>query len=223
MGRDYGSPSFWDERYAAQDGSSFDWYTDYAALKPYLLPFLSTHPAFEILIAGCGNSRLGPELHDNGFVNLTCIDTSTVVINQMSDRYADKEDMEFTVMDVRNMEIPDGCFDLILDKALFDAMLCSEDNINNVSKMLAEVDRALKPSGVYVVFSHGSPATRLAYLESKEVAWHVEVKELAKPPTGVEEDSSPTFHYMYCCRKSASVDEAPPLGGAAAAAASELF
>ena len=59
---------------------------------------------------------MGAELYDSGFVNLTCIDTSPVVINQMSDRYADKEEMEFTVMDVRRMEIPDACFDLVIDK-----------------------------------------------------------------------------------------------------------
>lgn len=212
--RDYGSSSFWDERYAAQDNSSFDWYQDFSTLEPLLMPFLSTRPSFEILIAGCGNSRLGPELHDKGFCNLTCIDTSTVVINQMSDRYADKEDMEFTVMDVKNMEIPDACFDLIIDKALFDATLCTEDNITNISQMLSEINRTLKPGGTYLMVSHGEPSTRLAYLETKDAPWRVEVQEIAKPPTGTDEEDAPKYHYLYCCRKLAAasgMQHAPPM------------
>lgn len=92
--RDYGNPSYWDERYAAQDGSSFDWYHEFRTLKPYLEPLLSRDASFEIFIPGCGNSRLGADIYNLGYVNLTCVDTSPVVINQMSDRYADKEEME---------------------------------------------------------------------------------------------------------------------------------
>jgi hypothetical protein len=37
---------------------------------------------------------LGAELYDDGFTNITNIDTSMVVINQMNDRYSDREEME---------------------------------------------------------------------------------------------------------------------------------
>lgn len=53
---DYGNPSYWDERYAAEEGKAFDWYVDYARLKPFLLPYLRKTKDFEILYAGCGNS-----------------------------------------------------------------------------------------------------------------------------------------------------------------------
>ena len=55
--RDYGSSSYWDERYAAQDGSNFDWYQDFGTLRPHLMPYLNGHSGFEILIPGSGNSR----------------------------------------------------------------------------------------------------------------------------------------------------------------------
>ena len=42
---------------------------------------------------------------------------SSVVIQQMADRYRDKEEMEFTVMDATNLDFfPNECFDLIIDK-----------------------------------------------------------------------------------------------------------
>lgn len=37
---------------------------------------------------------LGPDLYDAGYTNITHIDTSMVVINQMNDRYFDREEME---------------------------------------------------------------------------------------------------------------------------------
>jgi hypothetical protein len=52
---DYGNPSYWDERYSA-DEKTYDWYQDFSSLSKYLSPFLKRIPDFEILIAGCGNS-----------------------------------------------------------------------------------------------------------------------------------------------------------------------
>lgn len=93
---------------------------------------------FEILIPGCGNSSLGAELYDAGYHNITNVDTSAVVIAQMNDRYLDKEDMEFTNMDARSMEfLPNNCFDVIIDKALLDSLLCSSSNCQEPATMSA--------------------------------------------------------------------------------------
>jgi len=82
---------------------------------------------------------LGADLYDCGFSNITNIDISTVVINQMGSLYANREEMEckrnllcflhlsitflfitVSVMDVRNMEyVPEQCFDLVIDKGIF--------------------------------------------------------------------------------------------------------
>ena len=70
--------------------------------------------SFEILVPGCGSSTLGSHLYKEGFTNITCIDTSKVVISQMTDLYSDLEQMEFTTMNSTQMEfIPENCFDLI--------------------------------------------------------------------------------------------------------------
>ena len=41
------------------------------------------------------------------------------------------------MMDVKALEMPDACFDLIIDKGLFDAQLCDEDNLNSITTMVA--------------------------------------------------------------------------------------
>jgi SAM-dependent methyltransferase len=71
-----------------------------------------------------------------------------------------------TVMDARNMNyIPSDCFDCVIDKALFDALLCSETNTADVQAYLEEVHRVIKPGGVFVLISHGAPASRMPHFQ----------------------------------------------------------
>jgi hypothetical protein len=41
----------------------------------------------QILIPGCGSSELGAELYQLGYLNITNIDSSEAVIEQLSERY----------------------------------------------------------------------------------------------------------------------------------------
>ena len=43
-----------------------------------------------------------------------------------------------------------------------------------VSRMVKEMHRVLKPGGVYVVISHGVPTSRLGYLSGSWLEWSVE-------------------------------------------------
>lgn len=220
---DYGSVSYWDERYSSSalqeatkssDGS-YDWYNSYDnlrfAFRRILTPDDIDEPGTngagpeekEILIVGCGNSTLGCDMYDDGFHNITNIDISEVVINQMTDKYSSKEHMEYTVMDVRNMEyIPEECFDAIIDKALFDALLCGENNLDSVQKMLREVFRCLKPGGHYVMVSHAPSNSRIHYLTSSSLQWDIEVIEVKKPVlNGSKNNEKSDCYYIYSCRK----------------------
>ena len=224
---DYGSASYWDERYSSSalqeatkssDGT-YDWYNSYEnlrfALRRIIIPdegdednlkYSEKPEEMEILIVGCGNSTLGCKMYDDGFHNITNIDISEVVINQMIDKYSSKEHMEYTIMDARDMElIPNECFDVIIDKALFDALLCGENNLDSVQKMLREVFRCLKTGGRYVMISHAPSASRMHYLTSSPLQWDVEVMEVPKPTlTGSSkknDDKKSDFHYIYSCRK----------------------
>lgn len=224
---DYGSASYWDERYSSSalqeatkssDGT-YDWYNSYDNLRFALRRIIAPDDIDngpqekstdadgaedkEILIVGCGNSALGCDMYDDGFHNITNIDISEVVINQMTDKYSSREHMEYTVMDARNMEyIPDECFDVIIDKALLDALLCGENNLDSVQKMLHEVFRCLKHGGHYIMISHAPSNNRMHYLTSSPLQWDVEVIEVKKPALAGSKNSEKTdFHYIYSCRK----------------------
>ena len=103
---DYGNPSYWDERYAARGPTEqFDWYQNFGRLKNQLLQHVDQNAKeFEILVPGCGNSPLPGHLFDHGAKNLTCIDVSTVVVQQQTDRYKNFDTIEFLVGDCLNLD-----------------------------------------------------------------------------------------------------------------------
>ena len=238
---DYGSVSFWDARYrslaalaATQPMSSsssssgsvdcYDWYLGFEDLKPFLLPYLKSKQ-MEILYPGCGNSSLGYDLYNLGYHNVSNVDFSSAVIEQMckrnllgSGRAKGMYDMDYAVMDARRLEsLPDQCFDLVLDKGLLDSLLCADTNYDDVGLYVNEMRRVLAPGGCFLVVSHSPPSSRLGHLQGSD--WAVDHVSLPRPhhaPTaagagagsaaGAEttNSSSSTTYYMYTCRKGTS-------------------
>lgn len=67
------------------------------------------------------------------------MDISSVCIEQMKARNNKaRPQMEFEVMDVRDMKYEDEHFDLIIDKSTIDALLCGNYAYFNVAVMLKE-------------------------------------------------------------------------------------
>ena len=201
---EYGSASYWDERYSSRNTESFDWYINYDNMREQLLPFLSKDASFEVLIPGCGNSCLAEDLHADGFKNITCIDNSKVVIQQMAERYNALESVDWISADALSLElIPDGCFDCVIDKAVADAILCGDSSFNRISKYVDEMYRVLKPGGVYLLVSHGIPSTRKSHLESEIRSWNVSHIPIKKTPLGGYDSSNDASdcHYLYVCEK----------------------
>ena len=57
----------------------------YSGLKDWISQYVRKDD--NILMVGCGNSRLSEDMFDDGFTTLTNIDVSRVVIDQMAARY----------------------------------------------------------------------------------------------------------------------------------------
>lgn len=49
--------------------------------------------------------------------------------------------------------------------ALFDAVLCSENNLKDIQSLLKEMYRVLKTGGVYLMISHGAPDNRVNHIK----------------------------------------------------------
>ena len=133
----YGDPKYWDRRYKAHPGSTFDWLVDYQTLKPLLQNIMTKDS--NILMIGCGNSTLGEDMYKDGYHSIYNIDISSVVIRQMMDRTSNCQGMVWEAMDATDLKYDDCFFDVALDKATIDTLLCGENPALRVAKMLKEV------------------------------------------------------------------------------------
>ncbi|KAK8571667.1 hypothetical protein V6N13_047325 [Hibiscus sabdariffa] len=155
---DFTSKENWDNFFTIRGSDdSFEWYAEWPQLRDSLLPLLqqqplpSSSPSLQILVPGCGNSRLSEHLYDAGFGDITNIDFSKVVISGMLRRNVrDRPNMRWRVMDMTQMQFPDDTFDVVLDKGGLDALMEPELGPQLGSKYLSEVKRVLKSGGKFI-------------------------------------------------------------------------
>ena len=164
-----------------------------------------------MLMAGCGNSRLSEDMFEDGFANISNVDISRVVIDQMGDKYKDKPALTFQQMNVCSLEFPDESFDAVIVKGTMDAILCGEGSTANVAKMCMEVSRVLKPSGILFVVSYGVPDNRMQYLENEDYSWTVTTHTVPKPTVSAtavpDTKDANSVHYIYVCAKGGNAEE----------------
>ncbi|ETV92404.1 hypothetical protein H310_13292 [Aphanomyces invadans] len=198
----------WDAKYKAAACDYFDWYLSSAELQPHLQTILDRYDAScEIFVPGCGMSELAFHLYEMGYEHVTNADTSAMAIQRMA-REQDRRRataMECVVLDAINMpDVPDQCFDVVVDKGLLDTVLCGANNIENAVALVHELHRVLKVNGTFVLISHGPPDTRLHYLTRETLEWTVH------PPTPIERAGrdgcmtslgTPRLCYMYTCHR----------------------
>jgi ubiquinone/menaquinone biosynthesis C-methylase UbiE len=143
-----------------------------------------------ILILGCGNSRFGEDMVQEGWRGpIVQTDVSRRVIEAMSHRCSElvtEGKMSFVEDDATELsafqnDMLHGC----LDKGLMDAIYCA-DELDQCASVLSSVNRVLRPGGVFVFFSFSRPEFLLPqvvsserYRTSRPVWDSVEVQELS--------------------------------------------
>ena len=187
---EYGKADYWDERYKSND-TTFDWFVAFEPLRDIITSICK--PDHKILVAGCGNSRLSPLMYEAGLTNITNVDISDVVINQMRARYKEMDRMEWLKMDVMKLEFQDSTYDVVIDKGTVDSLLCGGNSFHNVYLMNKNISRVLKRGGRYIVITYGQPDTRIDHYRRKKLHFDVEHKTVDKPV--FSSDASPTSNY----------------------------
>ncbi|TNV75769.1 hypothetical protein FGO68_gene4145 [Halteria grandinella] len=212
---DYSKVEYWNARYTEERGITYDWYLPWkktsgaqVGMRDIIVPRLYDDKESEILVLGCGNSELSAKLYaEEGFHYITNADYSRVIIEEMKERNAHMEEMDYVEMDITEpLDILDSeSFTLILDKGCLDCVACSQDNAGKVRQMLDNVHRTLAPGGTYVCVSHGRPEMRLAQIQGTAgYKWTVEVQKVQKRPAGLEvleRVDSEQYYYIYICQK----------------------
>ena len=104
----------------------------------------------KVLIVGSGHSEMPMHIYDAGWRNLTAVDSSLTVITRMKKM---SRKIKWVQTDVRDMCFEDKTFDVILDKACVDALLCFKEKDDVVEKYVKEAKRVLKSDGKIVIFT----------------------------------------------------------------------
>lgn len=125
---DFRSKNYWDKFFKIRGTNAFEWYGEYENLCDVLHRYIKIND--QILVIGCGNSKLSESMFDVGLKNITNIDISEIVINQMSAKNRSRKEMKFIKMDMLNMDFENEKFDVVLDKGTLDALM--SDNTTKV-------------------------------------------------------------------------------------------
>ena len=144
---------------------------DYDTLKPIIDEF-KFEKKISTLVIGCGNAEFSENLYDDGYKSIYNIDISQKVIELMKERNKDKIEMKCKTknliiddtMDVKELKYEDNIFDFIVDKSTIDSILCGEKSFVNTAIMIKEIQRVLKPGGIYMIISYGTPENRVFHL-----------------------------------------------------------
>jgi|ERR1711903_41477 len=196
----YGREDYWNDRYT-KDTEPFDWYQRYEGIKATLDRYVQ--PAHKVLMVGAGNSRLSEELYDAQVKSIVNIDISEVCVNAMKAKHEDKVEMQWQLMDVKDLAFPPNHFDVVIDKGTMDSILCGESSTKNAALMMKEISKVLKPGGHYLVVSYGQPDYRLNYFDKPEYNWNILPAQSVQKPTvsAVEEPDPANVHYIYVMHK----------------------
>lgn len=182
----YKRQEYWDERFDGEE--KYDWLVTYADVKGLLAQHIPSHDS-HILMVGCGNSTFSEDMYNAGYKNITNIDFSGVVIDKMAEQHADKPEMKWLTRDMLKLHhepgtgadagFPADSFDVVLDKAAMDALMCDEGDVWNperhvvtgVHRMCTGIRHVLRPTtGTFIQISFAQPHFRRRYLLGEHLA-----------------------------------------------------
>ncbi|WAR30759.1 EFNMT-like protein [Mya arenaria] len=127
--QEFVKPEYWEKFFKKRGTRAFEWYGEYPELCGVLHKYIK--PKDNLLVIGCGNSKLSADLYDVSYRNITNIDISDT------------------------MEFYDGEYSVVLDKGTLDALMVDESDkvVADIDQMFSEIDRVIKLMGRYICIS----------------------------------------------------------------------
>jgi hypothetical protein len=137
----YGRIQFWDARYL-QMLHPFEWYYPYEDFRGAIRENVPLDtPTF---VVGCGTSHMPRDMIEDGYLDITAGDISRIAMSQQ--RIMNKGNaLKFFQGTLLDTNIPAGSFGAIIDKALFDSILCSDTGTTSIYQYLFEVFAIIPP------------------------------------------------------------------------------
>ncbi|KAI9336023.1 S-adenosyl-L-methionine-dependent methyltransferase [Zopfochytrium polystomum] len=171
---DFSRREHWEERYEHDSGNGvlvFEWIKGWSHYRDAVVAEINSKDA-HILHLGCGNSALAADMYKEGYRKQSNIDYSHRVIDDMRVQYAELDGVTWTVADIFEMDkaLGLGVFDVVIDKATFDAFLTGypdEDPWNPSDAVLSmsqsymrQIESVLKTEGVFLHITWSQPHFR---------------------------------------------------------------
>lgn len=190
---EFGKMQYWDDGYKSGDAPA-EWFIPYSKFSKFVHKHCPTEDP--VLVIGCGTSSVSHDMYTEGYKAIKSMDYSPEAISEMRTKYPD---LEWAVMDVRNMSYADGEFGSVVDKGTLDCLFFLDETNEEVTKMLKEVSRVLRPGGRYIVVTCGHPMQRVDLLtRNPDFHWQIaDWKEYQPPDDSFTHPSA----YVYCLKK----------------------
>ncbi len=108
-------------------------------------------------------------MFEDGHANITNIDYCSSIVKIMQTRYQEMGyNIKYIEGDVTAMHmIRNGEFNVIIDKATLDSILCGENSITIVDNLMREVYRVLDANGVFISISYADEDHRKTFFVFK--------------------------------------------------------
>lgn len=132
----YGRVQFWDQRYLTNP-EPFEWYYDYEYFRETVIDNIPRDR--KTMIAGCGTSHMAGDMANDGYTNIIAADISRVAIKQLEVRYRDMPQINFFQGTMVDTDLPEESVGAIVDKALFDSLLCTQTGPVTCAQYIVEV------------------------------------------------------------------------------------
>lgn len=148
---EFRSKQYWDDFFRKRENVAFEWYGDYHELVGHITSTFKKDD--NVLVIGCGNSNFSSDFYDQGYHNVTNLDFSELVIEEMVAKNLGRDKMTWDVGDMTNLsKYGNNSFDIVFDKGALDALMStdSEQSREMAKRMFDEITRVLKPNGKYV-------------------------------------------------------------------------
>lgn len=97
---DYSRKDYWDQRYLIED--EYEWCKGFEDFRQLIEKYVNRSD--RILILGCGNSRLGVDLYEAGYKDITNVD-SNIVIEKMKSKNSNIPGLKYRVLDMTDLMI----------------------------------------------------------------------------------------------------------------------
>lgn len=160
--------SFWEDFYKSKGNETLNWYFDITKLDIPEFTIKSLSKDDEILILGPGTSTILDYLNDNDYENVTIVDFSEELINNLKNKFKNRsESWEFTCENIINIDkkVFEGIFNVVIDKGCIDCILSDPKNAEETFiDAMNLVKYSLVENGVFYYFSYGKLEERVNIL-----------------------------------------------------------